>query len=151
MDKFFKAAKSETSTEMDVVRALNTNPVEANRREDLPRFINVGVEKAWNKLSTYGVYRELIERSNEFFGKSDEGLCAYLAQCLVNPMSEAVTETRTDECDLTCVFGYDFKTHTGWIIKAEEIMDFILPYMTIYGCWEDENGVEYQLEIKVKE
>ena len=60
MDRYFKASKSETSTEMDVVRALNSNPVEATRREDLPRFTNVGVKKVWDKLSTYGVYLELL-------------------------------------------------------------------------------------------
>ncbi len=151
MYKFFEKTKSETSTEMLVVHALNQNPVELIRRTDLPRFINVEIVSAWDKISTYEVYRKLLKSSQELFGKSDKGLCAYLAQGLVNTMYEAVVEIWTDECECTAYFGYDYKTSSGDFYEAEDVMNLILPYMYIYGWMEVESGFEYHVSININE
>ncbi len=150
MDKYFKKSESVTSTEMMVVHALNQNPVKTFRRADLPRFVNVGTLYTWDKFSTYEVYTELLKSSQELFGKCDKGLCAYLAQGLINPMYEAVVETQTDECDCTVVFGYDFETCSGDFYEAEEVMELILPYMHVCGYSEEESGYEYHVKLNVK-
>jgi len=147
MKAFFKKTDNGALTEMTVVRALNQYPVKAVRREGVPMYTNVAVQEDWNKLTTYDVYVELVERVADFLGKCDFGLCAYLAQSIVNPMYEAVVETRTDVCDMTMIFGYDFVTFSGDTVKAETIMELLQPYITV--CGFNECGKRKEIEMKL--
>lgn len=110
--------------ELAVVRDLYENPVEAIRRDDLPIYTNVNVGKYYNKFSTYHM-RELILKEMPTL---NIGVASYLAQCMVNPMSEAHFETKCNVCDLTCAFGFDFKASDGTTYTAEEIHDALFKF-----------------------
>ena len=144
----FKSARGETD-EMYVVYNVNNYPVKEIRRTDRPIFTNISVDENWDKLTTFDVSKELENRFENVFGYSDLGLCAYIAQCIVNPMWEAKVETKTNVCDMTMIFGYDFELHNGKIITSEEIWYTLFPYVVICNWYEDENGEPQRFDVKL--
>ena len=153
MTKFFKKANSRKTDEMYVVRIVNKYPVKAIKREDRPTITNVSVKENWNRLTTFDVYEELSKQFKEVFGHADPGLCAYLSQCIVNPMWEAKMESmakvepRVVVCDMSMIFCYDFELHDGSVITAEDVMKALVPYIPI--CDWDESGEMLELKVTI--
>jgi hypothetical protein len=113
--------------ELEVVKDLYLNPVTTFRRNDLPIYTNVNVNGYFNKFSTYYM-RELILKEMPTL---NIGVASYLAQCMVNPMSEAHYETRCNVCDLTCAFGNDFRASDGTVYTAEEIQGALFGFFNV--------------------
>ena len=149
MEKYFKR-NEKTENEMFVVENVNAYPVKAVCRVGNPLVTNVSVDKYWDCLTTYDVAIELVKQFDEVFGEHDLGLCSYLAQCIVNPMWEAKTETRVSVCDMTMIFGYDFELHDGKMVYSIDIWKVLTPYITIVDWKQHEYGVEMLAELNVK-
>lgn len=127
--------------ELEVVKDLYLNPVTTFRRDDLPIYTNVNVNGYFNKFSTYYM-RELILKEMPTL---NIGVASYLAQAMVNPMSEAHYETRCNVCDLTCAFGHDFKASNGTIYTAEEIQGALFKFFDVTEVDKEHINMSYTI------